>query len=132
APLFRANSIMNEEQPVRIVFSLDFSEARVVAAPVRLLPVFLEVIALAHIRSGFPCDGSKLIHALVNALRGFLACLDRWLMPGNSRICGSLAGARDCQREGGQHGGTRCSVRRPSDCVGRRSGESLVEVQSDT
>jgi hypothetical protein len=74
APLFRANSIMDEEQPVRIVFSFNFSEARVVAPPVRVLPSAFEVIALAHIRSGLRHERTKLTQASINALRSFPAC----------------------------------------------------------
>jgi len=55
APFFRADSVMDEEQPAAIVLSFDFSQARVVAAPVCLLKVFLEVIALAHVCAVVPC-----------------------------------------------------------------------------
>src|SRR5713101_3623204 len=60
APLFRANSIMDEEQAVRIVFSFDFSEARVAAPPVRMLPSVLEKIALTDIRSRVRHERTKL------------------------------------------------------------------------
>src|ERR1017187_10209606 len=73
APLLRADSIVDEEQPVRVVFSFDFSQARVISSPVRLLPSLLEVVALAHIRSCVPRDGSKLIHTSIDALRSFSA-----------------------------------------------------------
>src|ERR1700687_3222853 len=123
---------MDEEQPVRIVFSFDFSEARVVAPPVRVLPSVLEVITLAHIGSRVRHECTKLTHAVTNALRSFPACRNRWLVPGNSRICESLRVARDRQSEGGEHGWIHCGVLRPGDRIGRRSGESLIEVQFDT
>ena len=123
---------MDEEQPVRIVFSFDFSEARVVAPPVRVLPSVLEVIALAHVRSRVRHECTKLTHASIDALRSFAACHNRWLMSGNSRICRSLGVACDRQSEGGQHRWIRCGVLRPGDRVGWRSGESLIEVQFDT
>jgi hypothetical protein len=53
-------------------------------------------------------------------------------MPGNSRICGSLGVARDRQSKSGQHGWIHCGVLRVGDRIGRRSGESLIEVQFDT
>src|SRR6185369_10627847 len=80
APLFRANSMVDEEQPVRIVFSLDCSEARVIAPPIRLLPCLLEVIAFAHIRSHLRHECTKLTHASIDALRRCPACHNRWLM----------------------------------------------------
>ena len=67
---------MDEEQPVLIVFLFDFSEARMVAPPVRLLKSVLEVIALAYIRPGVRHESTKVSHGLVNAARGFAACLD--------------------------------------------------------
>src|SRR5581483_5756955 len=85
-PLFRADSIVDEEQPVRIVFPLDFSEARVVASPIRMLPFLLEVIAFAHIRSHLRHECTKLTHASTDALRSFPACHNRWAMFGNSRM----------------------------------------------
>src|SRR5216684_7029678 len=132
APLFRVNSIMDEEQPVRIVFSFDFSEARVVAPPIRVLPSVLEVVALADIRSRVRHNSAELIHALMNASRRPSAGDNGGFMPGNSRICGSLGVACDRQSEGSQHGWIHCGALRPGDRIGRRSGESLIEVQFDT
>src|SRR6202035_5499789 len=103
-----------------------------VAAPVSLLPSLLEVIALAHIRSAVRYDSAQLIYALMNALRSFSSFINRWFMTRNSRIGGVLSIADDGQREGGQHGwihrGSFCSC----DRIGRRSCESLIEVQFDT
>src|ERR1700741_4839648 len=98
APLFRADSIVDEEQPVGIVLSLDFSEARVVISPVHLLPSFLEVIALAHVCSRLSRDSSKLIHALIDPRRSLAAFINRRFVAGNSRISGSLAVGHDRQR----------------------------------
>src|SRR5271165_3868249 len=109
---------MDEEQPVRIVFSFDFSKARVVATPVRVLPSVLEVITLAHIRSWVRYECTKLTNGSINTLRSFPACHNRWLMPGNSRICGSLGVGCDRQSEGGQHGWIHCRLLRPGDRVG--------------
>src|SRR5258707_12327394 len=100
--------MVDEEQPVRIVLPLDFRETRVVAPPVRVLPSLLEVIALAHVSSCFPCDGSKLVHASINALGSFPAVRNRRLMPGNSRICGPLAVGPDRESEGVQSVGSAC------------------------
>src|SRR5208282_417312 len=132
APLFRAYSVVDEEQPVRIVLLFDFSEARVVAPPIRLLPSLLEVIALANVRARVRNECTKLTHALINALRRFPALRHRWLMSGNSRICGSLRVTCDRQRERGQHCRIRCGVFRPGDRVRRCSSQPLVEVQFET
>src|SRR5262245_6882382 len=131
APLFRAHSMVDEEQPVRIVFSLDFSQARVVAPPIRLLPFLLEVIAFAHIRSPLRHEGTQWTQASSDALRSFPACHNRWLMFGNSRIGGSLAVGRDDQSEGSQHGWIHGGVLRCGDRLRWRSGQSLIEVQCE-
>src|ERR1035437_9559010 len=110
---------MDEEQAVRVVSSFNFSEARVVASPVRLLPSLLEVIALAHVRSRFPCDSSKLIHASIDALRSFPSCRNRRLVTWNSRISGSLAVGHDRQSEGRQNGWIHCGVLRRGERVGQ-------------
>lgn len=122
APLFRANSIMDKEQAVRVILPFDCSEAGIIAAPVRVLPTILEEIALTEIRSRIRHERAKLSHALMNAARSFAACHNRWLMPENSRICGPLAIARDRQSEGGQHGWIHCGFPRLGDRVWWRSG----------
>src|SRR5258708_13968707 len=131
APLFRADTIVDEEQPVGIVLSFDFSQARIVAAPVRLLKSALQVIALTYIRSPVRHDGAELFHALMN-LRGCFSPLhNRGLMPGNARISGSLAVGHGYQRERSKHGWIHCGVLRPGNRVRWRSAESLIEVQRD-
>jgi hypothetical protein len=62
---------MDEEQAVGVVSFLDCSEARVVATPVRLLPSFLGVIALAHVRTRVRNECTKLTHTSVHTLCGF-------------------------------------------------------------
>ena len=39
APAFAAHAIVNEEQAIRIIFRLDGGKARVVRAPIGILPV---------------------------------------------------------------------------------------------
>src|SRR5215831_4971613 len=123
---------MDEKQPVRIVFFLDLSQTRIVAPPVGLLPSLLEVVALANVRPCLAYDGSKLIDAFIDAPSSFSAFRDRWLLPGNSGVCGSLPVGHDRECKGVQDCGVHCRVPRRGDRIGRRSGESLVEVQSHT
>src|SRR5215472_9169782 len=103
---------MDEKQPVRIVFFLDLSETRIVAPPVGLLPSLLEVAALAHVRPCLSRDGSKLIDAFIDAPHRFSAFRDRWLMPGNSGVCGSLRVGHDRECKGVQYCGIHSSVLR--------------------
>src|SRR5215510_11341894 len=132
APLFRANSVVDEEQPARIVFSFDCGESSVVAPPVRVLKSLLEVIAFADIRSGIRHECTKVAHASIDALPSFAARRNRWLVPSNSRICGPLAVGYDRQSKGAQHCWICGGVARSGDGLGWRAGESLVEVQSHT
>src|SRR5215213_6308766 len=80
APLFRADAVVDDEQPVRFVLSLDVCETSVIAAPIRLLPSRFEVVALADVRAGLACDRAELPHAPIDSLRGLAACIDRWLV----------------------------------------------------
>ena len=116
---------MHEKQAVRIVFFLDHSESRIVAPPIGLLPSLLEVVALAHIRPCLSGDGSKLIDAFIDAPRSCPAFCDRWFMPRNSRVCGSLAIGHDHERKGLQDCGIHCSVFRCRDRFLGRSGKVL-------
>src|SRR5580658_7830174 len=133
APLLGAYSVVNDEQSVGIVFSLDFSEPRIVAAPVCLLKSLLEVIALAHVRSTVRRDRAKFIHALIDALSTFPARIDRRLMPGNSGIDGSCLGVScNNKRKGRQHRGIGAGVPRRRDRIGRCARQPLVEVHLET
>ena len=122
-PLWTKNS------PSGSYFFLTASESSVIAPPVRVLPSVFEVIALTDVRSRIRHECAKLTHALIDAFRGLTPRLHRRLMPGNPRICGSLGVAHDSQSEGGQHGGIHCRIFRRGNRVGRRSGETLIEVQ---
>src|SRR5260370_32724287 len=84
APIFRADTIVDEEQPVGIVLSLDFSQARIVVSPVRLLKSALEVTALPYIRAPVPHDGAQLFHALMNPRGSFSRLNTPELMPTNA------------------------------------------------
>ncbi len=48
-PILAADAVVDIEQPVGVVASLDLEQARVVCAPQSLLPVGLEVIALVDV-----------------------------------------------------------------------------------
>src|SRR4029450_12654847 len=54
APALAPPPVMDEEEPVGVVALLAREEARVVRAPVGLLPGFLEEVALGHVRA---CGG---------------------------------------------------------------------------
>lgn len=77
---------MDEEQPVRIVFLLDFRQVRIVAAPVSLLKFVLEVITLAYVRSTVRHNSPEFIHALTNASGTRSTAVKSWLKSGNARI----------------------------------------------
>ena len=52
-------------------------------------------------------------------------------MPGNSRICGSLAVAHDRQSESAKDSWIHRGIFRRGERIGWRSPQPLVEVQSD-
>ena len=123
---------MDDEQPVRVVLPLDVTEARVIAAPVSLLPSRFEVVALADVRAGQACDRPELLHAPPDALSGCAAGVHRWLVSRNSRIGGLLAGGCDCERKSVEHRGVHRGIASACESVRRPSGESFVEVQLET
>src|SRR5271156_2648453 len=120
---------MDEEQPVGIIFFLNASESSVIAPPVRLLPSVFKVIALTDVRSRIRHECTKLAHALIDACRCFTARLDRRLMSGDSRICGSLGVANNSQSECGKHGRVHSRIFCRGERVSRRSGKTLIEMQ---
>ena len=67
---------MYKEQSCRVIFLLHRSESRIIAAPVRMLPVFLEEIALRDVRSSVWRQYVQLVHASMNPLAGFSRCFD--------------------------------------------------------
>src|SRR5690242_5472015 len=91
APLFRADSVVHDEESIGIVLSLHVEQTRVVVAPIRVLPPLLEVIALAHVRPLIGDDRAQLIHALVDALRGLAALVHLGLMSRDSGISRALS-----------------------------------------
>src|SRR6476469_6655168 len=50
-PILAANAMMEEEEPVRVVFAFDREEAVVVLAPERLLPMRLEIVGFPDVRA---------------------------------------------------------------------------------
>src|SRR5262245_25920541 len=123
---------MDDEEPVRVVLSLDVSEPSVIATPIGLLPLPFEVVALTDVRPGLTGDRPELMHAPLDSLCGFAAGIDRRLVSRNSRIDGLLARACDRERERAEHRGVHRGVPSACDGVRRRSGEPFVEVQLDT
>ena len=86
---------MDEEQPVRIVFLFYLGKTRIVAAPVRLLEIPLEVVAFTDVSTAWPGDLAELIHTSIDALGESSAFLKRRLVPSNSGVGGFLAIAHD-------------------------------------
>jgi hypothetical protein len=60
APVFAAHTVMNEEEPVGIVFPLDDLQARIVLSPVIPLPGAIEVVTLRNIRARVRSDLAQL------------------------------------------------------------------------
>jgi hypothetical protein len=67
APVFTADTMVDEEQTVRVVTPLDFQEPRVIRAPERPLPVLLEVIALVDVGAGVGSGGTQRRHSSLHA-----------------------------------------------------------------
>src|SRR6516165_5388929 len=121
--------MVDEEQPVGIVFPLDFSQARIVAAPVGLPKFVLEVIALAYVRSPVRHNSAEFIHPLTNASSTRSTAVKRGLKSGNARIGRPLRIGYDRESKGGQHGWISRSIFRSVERLGWRSCKSLTEVQ---
>src|SRR6185312_16868252 len=66
-PSFAAHAVADEEQPIRIIFGFDRRQPGIVAAPERVLPVFLEVIAFRDIRPRARRDFEELVHSQADA-----------------------------------------------------------------
>ena len=121
--------MVDEEQPVGIVFPLDFSQARIVAAPVGLPKFVLEVIALAYVRSPVRHNSAEFIHALTNASSSRSTAVKSWLKSGNARIRRPLRIGHDRESKGGQHGWIRRGIFRSIERLGCRSRKPFTEVQ---
>src|SRR6266566_9716964 len=68
APLFRADTIVYKEQSRRVVFLLQRSEPRIIAAPIGMLPVLFEETTFRDIRSAVWRQCAQLVHANMNPL----------------------------------------------------------------
>src|SRR5579872_2492042 len=131
APAFAADAMMNVEEAVGIVFLLDGAEPRVMAAPIGLLPIRLEEIALPYIGGGAWNELAQFAHRLgdgsgVASRRGCIG-----LVSGDARIGGLLVRAADRQRESVDHGRVHRRILRRIDRLGRSAGEPFVEVKGD-
>src|SRR5580704_18659655 len=69
APVFAADAMVEEEEPIGIVFSLDREKPGVVFAPESLLPMRLEVICFPHIRANAGQELADLVHRRSHCLR---------------------------------------------------------------
>src|SRR5580692_10848968 len=86
APVLTADAMVEEEEPVGIVFSLDREKPGVVFAPESLLPMRLEVICFPHIGANARQELADRVHRLVHGLGlGPRGCRV-WLMVGNAGI----------------------------------------------
>src|SRR4030095_10426839 len=52
APIFTADTMVDEKQAIAIVFPLDSEQPRVICSPIRFLPGSIEVVALRNIGTG--------------------------------------------------------------------------------
>ena len=52
APIFTADTMVDEKQTIGIVFPLDGAQLRVICSPIRFLPGSIEVVALRNIGTG--------------------------------------------------------------------------------
>src|SRR5471032_1746676 len=129
APVVAADPVMDEEQPLGIVFLLHHAQTAVVAAPIGRLPVLLEVARFGDIGA---VVGRELRHlGQRRADGGGLA-----LGPGEiglvTRDAGKgrrTRGGDDHEREGIEHRGIGRGVARGRNGFRRRTGEALVEVE---
>jgi CheY-like chemotaxis protein len=67
APVFAADTMVDEKETARVVATLDFQEPRVIRAPEGLLPVRLEVIALVDVGAGIRSCGTQRRHGSLHA-----------------------------------------------------------------
>ena len=121
---------MRKEQSRRIVFLFHRRQPRVIASPVRLLPVLLEKIALRNVGSALRHDRAQLIYALVDLLPGFSSGLNVRLMAAHPGISAACV-AYDGQRKRIQHRGVRRGIARRLDRLARPSRQPFVEMQLD-
>src|ERR1700722_9735101 len=131
APRLRAHSVVDEEEPARVVLLLDFGEPWIIVTPEGPLPIFFEVVGLVHIGSASPGDRAKLLHTFIDRLRAGACLGDVGLMPRNSRISATLPVSHDSQREGGQDSRIHSCVFRSRYRLAWGTGKALVEMQSD-
>src|SRR5580698_11020315 len=101
-----------------------------VAAPIRMLPVFFKEITFRNIGSALWRYCPQFVHAMMNLRARFLGRFDVRLMTADSWI--SASAVRDnCQRKRIQHSRVRRRIPRCFDGLVRRSSEPLVEMQLD-
>src|SRR5262245_38463129 len=104
APPLRADSVVHDEQSVRVVLVLDLGEARIVVSPVRLLPSLLKVVALAHVRSALRHNRAKLFDASIDSFCGRAAVRNFWFVTWNAGVGRVLAVGHDHEGERGEIG----------------------------
>src|SRR3569832_1826994 len=73
-PLLAADTVVDEEEPVRIEFRLDSLQLRIVLAPELLPPRGIEEVAFVEIRARVRRDLAQLGRSHVDPT-GFLSCL---------------------------------------------------------
>src|SRR3984957_5782624 len=128
APVLTADAVMEEEEAVGIIFTLDREKPGVVFAPEGLLPMRLEEVSLPHIRANAGQELADRVHRLVHGLGlGPRGCRV-WLMAGNAGIGGLSAGAADREREGVDDGRVHCRILRRGDRFRGRSRDALVAM----
>src|SRR6202522_4477331 len=121
APVLAADTVMQEEEAVGIIFLLDGEKPGVVFAPERLLPMRLEIIGLPYIGANARQELADCVHRFVHSLGLGPRGRRVRLMAGNAGISGRSEIAGDPQREGGRDGWVHRRILRRDDRVRGRS-----------
>src|SRR5277367_5836513 len=129
APVFAADAVMEEEEAFGIVFVLDRPQPRVILAPERILPVWLEKVGLPHIRADAGQELADFVHRQVHRVELASCGLRIRLMAGNAGIGGLSQCVADHEREGVDDRRVHRRVLRPGDRVGRGARKPLVAMQ---
>src|SRR5271170_7829783 len=91
APLFGADSVVDEKKAVRIVSLFDFDEPGGVVTPVGVLKIGIEVVGLGDVRATITGDSSEFVHAAVHCVGGLAPFRDVGFVIGNPGIRRALA-----------------------------------------
>src|SRR5215831_11543092 len=101
-----------------------------VAAPIRLLPIFFEEIAFRDVGTSIWGHRAQFIHAAMNSCAGFTSSGNVWFVAENPGIPATIV-CDNGQRKGAQDRGIRRGVARGLEGLARPARKSLIEMQLD-